>query len=118
MKKVVFLIGMMVGFASTVFGQYDVVTVSSEDDFTEMETWYQVKGESNEYYFFAEPDERIDDYIKHFVSYYDGDINNPTLVDKIDGDKYVSFVTDYSDATITVVIGYHKDMISIYMIKE
>lgn len=119
MKKVVFLIGMMVGFASTVFGQYDVVTVSSEDDFTQVDTWYQVKGNDNEYFFYGEEnDQEMVKYVKQYIALMGGDIDNPSRVQEIDGILYSSYDDLTGDGTnSTVVLSKYDGLILIYKIE-
>jgi hypothetical protein len=116
MKKVVFLIGMMVGFTSTVLAQYDVVTVSSEEGFEDFDTWYQIKGNTSEYFFFAENDENMDKYVDHILSHYKCDVKNPTSIENTDGTEYITYYTEYEDLDpTTVVIGYDDESVSIYI---
>lgn len=116
MKKVVFLIGMMVGFASTVFGQYDVVTVASISKFEYFETWYKVKGQPNDFYFFSEYDEDINDYIVYFLNHYGSDITKPTKEELIDGNKCLTFYKDQGDMRPTTIkVSYLDDFVSIHL---
>ena len=116
MKKVVFLIGMMLVFTSTVLAQYDVVTVSSEEGFEEYDTWYQIKGNTSEYFFLSENDEYMDDYIKYILSHYKCDVDKPTSIENIDGTEYITYYTEYEDLDpTTVVIGYDDESVSIYI---
>ena len=116
MKKVVFLIGMMMGLSFCSFGQYDVVTVSSENDIDQFDTWYQIKGNTSEYFFFAENDENMDKYVDHILSHYKCDVKNPTRIENTDGTEYITYYTEYEDLDpTTVVIGYDDESVSIYI---
>jgi hypothetical protein len=117
MKKVVFLIGMMVGFTTTIFAQYDVVSVSSEEGFEEYDTWYQLGGPKGDYFFFGEyTDEAMTDYIKEYLDYMGGNFDKPTRVEydgkiehyifeNLNGDGTNSFVmVTYSEEENTILI--------------
>lgn len=117
MKKVVFLIGMMVGFASTVFGQYDVVTVSSMDKF-DLDVWYQVKGEPNEYYFFSSDDEDMLEYTIEYLEYMGGDIDKPSRIEEIDGITCYVYEGLTGDGTnSTVVVSNDDGLMIIYKVE-
>lgn len=116
MKKVVFLIGMMVGFTTTVFGQYDVVTINSNNDFDYYDTWYKVKGSDNEYYFFGEEsDDAMAEYVIEYLDYMGGDIDKPTRVEEIDGVMTYTYEGLDGDGTnSTVMIAFEQGVIGIY----
>ncbi len=120
MKKVVFLIGMMVGFTTTVFGQYDVVTVGPNDDFDFYDTWYQVKGSEGEYYFFGEEsDETMAEYVVEYLEYMGGDVDNPTKVEDIDGVlKYIYEGLDGDGTNSTVMIIIEEGVIGICKVEN
>lgn len=119
MKNVVFLIGMMVGFTSTVFGQYDVVTVSSEEGFEEYDTWYQLGGPKGDYFFFGEyTDEAMIDYVKEYLDYMGGNFNKPTSIEydgKIEHYIYEGLTGDGTNSI--VIVSYSKDENTIMIIK-
>lgn len=116
MKKVVFLIGMMVGFTTTVFGQYDVVTINPNDDFDFYDTWYEIKGSKGEYYFFGEEsDDLMSEYVVEYLEYMGGDIDNPTRIEDVDGVlKYIYEDLDGDGTNSTVMIVIEEGVIGIY----
>lgn len=116
MKKVVFLIGMMVGFTSTVLAQYDVVTVSSEEGFEYFDTWYQIKGSKSEYYFFGEEsDEGMAEYTVEYLEYMGGDVDNPTRVEEVDNMvRYVYEDLNGDGKKSTVILIIDGGVIGIY----
>ncbi|MFM1781648.1 MAG: hypothetical protein RLZZ181_423 [Pseudomonadota bacterium] len=122
MKKVVFLIGMVMGLSFGSFGQYDVVTVSSEDGIENFDTWYQVKGEVGMFYFFGEiDDETMDDYIKEYLEYMGGDFSKPTRIDKEDGlvsRVYEGLDGDGTQSTVVVCYSEEDNVVSIIKAEE
>ena len=120
MKKVVFLIGMMVVFTSTVLAQYDVVTVSSEEGFEEYDTWYQLGGPEGDYFFFGEyTDEAMTDYVKEFIDYMGGNFDKPTRVEydgEIEHYIYEDLTGDGTNSI--VVVSYSEEENTIIIIKS
>ena len=120
MKKVVFLIGMVMGLSFGSFGQYDVVTVSSENDIDQFDTWYQIKGEVGMYYFFGEIDDvTMDEYINIFLKEMGGDVDKPTRIEE-DG-QFVNYVYEglNGDGTNSdVVLCYSEEDNTVMILKS
>jgi hypothetical protein len=120
MKKVVFLIWMVMGLSFGSFGQYDVVTVSSENDIDQFDTWYQIKGEVGMYYFFGEFDDvTMVDYVKDYLTEMGGYVDKPTRIEE-DG-KFTSYVYEElsGDGTNSdVVICYSEEDNTIMILKS
>jgi hypothetical protein len=120
MKKVVFLIGMVIGLSFGSFGQYDVVTVSSENEMDQFDTWYQIKGEVGMYYFFGEIDDvTMDEYINIFLKEMGGDVDKPTRIEE-DG-QFVNYVYEglSGDGTNSdVVLCYSEEDNTVMILKS
>jgi len=87
MKKVAFLIAMIV-LSFNSFGQYDVVTVPSEQymvDNLELGTWYQVEGVPGKYYLLSEDDEYMSKYVRDVLNQLGADVDSPSRVEEVDG---------------------------------
>ena len=112
MKKVVFLIGMVMGLSFGSFGQYDVVTISSEDDIDQFDTWYQIKGTEGMYFFYGE----IDDadmyiYIIDYLKYMGTNIDSYSRIEE-DGD-FVNYIYENLDGD-----GTNSDVLICYSEKD
>jgi hypothetical protein len=120
MKKVVFLIGMVMGLSFGSFGQYDVVTVSSENDMDQFDTWYQIKGEVGMYYFFGEFDDpMMNDYVVEYLEYMGSKLDKYTRIEK-DG-KFINYVYEElsGDGTNSdIVICYSEEDNTIMILKS
>jgi hypothetical protein len=88
MKKVVFLIGMMVGFASTVFGQYEhfdnATIISSRKDAPEM-GWFKYSDTDSTIYLYGTVSD-VTGYAKEYVEWATMDYSVPTY-ESIKGDR-------------------------------
>jgi hypothetical protein len=116
MKMIVFFTALMICLSSSVFGQYDVVTVTSSSKFEYFETWYKIKGQPNDFYFFSEYDEDINDYIDYFLNHYGSDIKKPTKEEVIDGHKSLTFYKDQGEMrSTTIKVTYLDDFVSIHL---
>jgi len=120
MKKVVFLIGMVMGLSFGSFGQYDVVTVSSENDIDQFDTWYHIKGEVGMYYFFGEFDDpMMNDYVVEYLEYMGSKLDKYTRIEK-DG-KFINYVYEElsGDGTNSdIVICYSEEDNTIMILKS
>jgi len=120
MKKVVFLIGMVMGLSFGSFGQYDVVTVSSDEGIDQFDTWYQIKGEVGMYYFFGEFDDpMMNDYVVEYLEYMGSKLDKYTRIEK-DG-KFINYVYEElsGDGTNSdIVICYSEEDNTVMILKS
>jgi hypothetical protein len=111
---------MVMGLSFGSFGQYDVVTVSSDEGIDQFDTWYQIKGEVGMYYFFGEFDDAdMYIYIIDYLKYMGTNIDSYSRIEE-DG-EFINYVYEglNGDGTNSdVVLCYSEEDNTVMILKS